>query len=273
MSRIFGARAHDYPGKTPAEHFSAILADDMTTMQLAIPKSFGAPYPTPQPLLNEIKAALIELNMSVTVLGCYISPALEDEAQRRAQVDTYIAAMPAAHFLGARCIGTETTAFRGTPEEHPAAMARLIDSMRRMADEAEKHDVYIGVEPVASHTLNTPAAVAELIEKVGSDRLKVIFDPINLITPADAGDQRAFLTKCRDLFGERIVAVHVKDFALNDSLRKTEAPMFKGIFDWDCFCEVFSGYELPMIRDEGTPGLNKTEFAELKRRISRIETI
>jgi len=270
MSRIFGARAHDYPGKTPAEHFDAILADGMTTMQLAIPKSFGASYPTPHPLLEEIKAALTDRNMSVTVLGCYINPAIEDDQMRRAQVDTYISAMPAARFLGAACIGTETTAFRGTSEEHPAAMARLVESMRRMADEAEKHDVYIGVEPVASHTLNTPERVAELIETVSSDRLKIIFDPINLITPADAQNQRAFLTKCRDLFGDRIIAVHVKDFVLNAEGRKAEAPMFRGIFDWDCFLEVFAGYELPMIRDEGSAVVNKAEFDELKRRIARI---
>ena len=270
MSHIFGARAHDYPGQTPAEHFSAILADDMTTMQLAIPKSFGAAYPTPQPLLDEIKTALDERGMCVTVLGCYVNPGLEDETERLEQVATYIKAMPAAHYLNVRCIGTETTRFVGDAEAHKIAMDRLVDSMKRMTAAAEQHDVYVGVEPVASHILNTPEAVVELIERVNSPRLKVIFDPINLITAADAADQKAFLKKCEELFGKYIVAVHVMDFVFDENGRKAEAPLFKGIFDWDSFLAIFEKYNLPMLRDEGAAGQNKIEFAELKRRIALL---
>ncbi len=270
MPHIYGARAHDYPGKTPAEHFSAILADDMTTMQLAIPKSFGAAYPTPQPLLEEIKKALDERGMSVTVLGCYVNPGFEDETERLEQVATYIKAMPAAHFLNVRCIGTETTRFIGDEEAHKAAMDRLVDSMKRMTAAAKEHDVYVGVEPVASHILNKPEAVAELIERVNSDRLKIIFDPINLITAADVKNQKAFLEKCDAMFGEKIVAVHVKDFVLDENGRKAEAPLFKGIFDWNTFITIFEKYNLPMLRDEGAAGENKIEFDELKRRISLL---
>ncbi len=271
MPHIFGARAHDYPGQTPTEHFAAILADDMTTMQLAIPKSFNTPYPTPQPLLDDIRAALIERNMSVTVLGCYINPALEDEEARLAQVNTYISAMPSAKFLNARCIGTETTRFAGNADEHKAAMNRLIDSMKRMSAAAEKHDVYIGVEPVSSHTLNRPELVSELIEKVGSDRIRIIFDPINLITPADMADQTAFLTRCRECFGDKIVAIHVKDFRFDDNGRKLDAGLFKGDFDWNAFLRVFKGYEFPFLRDEGSQFENKHEFDELRRRIALIQ--
>ncbi len=270
MPHIYGARAHDYPGTTPAEHFSAILADEMTTMQLAIPKSFGAAYPTPQPLLEEIKTALDERGMCVTVLGCYVNPGFEDEAERLQQVETYIKAMPAAHFIGAKCIGTETTRFIGDAAEHKVAMARLTDSFKRMSEAAEKHDVCIGVEPVASHILNHPEAVAQLIHDVGSQRVKVIFDPINLITAKDVADQKAFLTKCDDIFGKHIVAVHVKDFVLDENNRKAEAPLFKGVFDWDSFLAIFEKYNLPMLRDEGAAGQNKIEFAELKRRIALL---
>ena len=271
MAHIFGARAHDYPGKTPAEHFSAIQADGMSTMQLAIPKSFGAAYPIPQELLNEIKAALDERDMCVTVLGCYINPALPEEAERLAQVETYIKAMPAAHFLGAKCIGTETTRFIGTPEEHKAAMDLLVDSMKRMAEAAEKHDVYIGVEPVSSHTLNRPALVKELIERVGSDRIKIIFDPINLIMKCDMDDQPGFIRTCKETFGDRIVAIHVKDFRFDEQGRKAEAPMFEGEFDWASFVKEFAGCELSWIRDEGAAGQNKGEFDKLKQMIAEAK--
>ena len=267
MPHIFGARAHDYPGKTPAEHFSAIQADGMSTMQLAIPKSFGAAYPIPQELLGDIKAALDERGMCVTVLGCYINPALENEEERLEQVATYIKAMPAAHFLGAKCIGTETTRFIGTPEEHAAAMDRLVDSMKRMAAAAEEHDVYIGVEPVSSHTLNRPERVTELLERVGSDRIRIIFDPINLIMKCDMEDQAGFIRTCKETFGDKIVAIHVKDFRFDENGRKAEAPMFEGEFDWAAFVKEFAGQELSWIRDEGVAGQNKAEFDRLKQMI------
>ncbi len=257
---LIGIRAHDYPGDTPEKLFSAIGADGFQAVQLAIPKSFGAPYPTPGPLLNRIGQALSENGLQVAVLGCYIQPALADEAARLAQVDTFINAMPAARFLHAHCIGTETPPFSGPEADRAAAFARVVDSVRRMADAAEKFDVRIGIEPVATHVVATPELAAELLEKVGSERMGIIWDPVNLLTEALLPDQPAFYQRCWQAFGKRVVAVHVKDCVYDGRGGREGVALFTGQADWDAlFALLRQSPQLPLIRDEGIHALGRQE--------------
>lgn len=257
---LIGIRAHDYPGDTPESLFSAIAADGFQAVQLAIPKSFGAPYPTPGPLLNRIGRALSENGLQAAVLGCYIQPALSDEAARLAQVDTFINAMPAARFLHAHCIGTETPPFSGPEADRKAAFARVADSVRRMADAAEKFDVRIGIEPVATHVIATPELAAELLDKVGSDRVGIIWDPVNLLTEALLADQPAFYQRCWQAFGDRVLAVHVKDCVYDGQGGREGVGLFNGQADWDALFSILrQAPALPLIRDEGMHALGAQE--------------
>ena len=129
-----------------------------------------------------------------------------------------------------------------------------------MADAAEKFDVRIGIEPVATHVVATPELAAELLEKVGSDRMGIIWDPVNLLTEALLPDQPAFYQRCWQAFGKRVVAVHVKDCVYDGRGGREGVALFTGQADWDAlFALLRQSPQLPLIRDEGIHALGRQE--------------
>ena len=56
----------------------------------------------------------------------------------------------------------------------------LTDSVCRLAEQAEKFGVFAAVEPVHVHTMNSPELTYELIRRVASPNLKIIYDPVTV---------------------------------------------------------------------------------------------
>ena len=175
---------------------------------------------TPE-VLHEIKSAFLQHDVEITVLGCYIEPALPDDNMRLDYVRIFKDNLAHAKFLGAPIVGTETTglSIHATSAEREAAYARLKDSILRMAEKAEAENVVIGIEPVALHTLNSPAITRRLLDEVGSDKIKVIFDPVNLVLPHTIHQQDQIFTEMLELLGDKIAVMHMKDTEVeNDQL-------------------------------------------------------
>ena len=70
----------------------------------------------------------------------------------------------------------------------------------------------VGIEGVAKHVINTPERMKRVLDEVKSNNLQVIFDPVNLINENNYDRQDELVRKSFELFGDRIVAIHAKDF-------------------------------------------------------------
>ena len=182
-----GIRAHDFGCLPPVRLAEKMAAQGVEAAQLAIPKAIAGVESYAQVtdgLLREIGAAFREHHIDIAVLGCYIEPSLPDEAARKAQLDTFRLGLRCAAELGAGCVGTETTLFSGPEQERPAAYDILRRSVDAMLNDAAKLGVTVAVEPVAAHTLNSPALAARLLQEFRGGGLAAIFDAVNLLTPA-----------------------------------------------------------------------------------------
>lgn len=157
-------------------------------------------------------------NIHVTVLGSYINPVAADENVRRAQVDMFIENLKYAKYLGADMVGTET----GRPDERgrEECYKVLVKSMREIADAAEKLGVMFAVEGVCRGTLSTPEYMKRLIDDVNSPNMLVIFDITNLLSFDNYKNQREIIDKAFELYGDRIAAIHLKDFVAEDGSLK-----------------------------------------------------
>ena len=187
---------------------------------------------TPE-ILREIKGAFAKHDVEIAVLGCYIEPSLADENERLNNVRIFKDNLSHAKFLGVSIVGTETTHLdiHATEAEREAAYARLKDSVQRMAEKAEAENVLIGIEPVAEHTLNTPALTRRLLDEVGSDKLRVIFDPVNLVLPHTIQNQDQIFTQMLDLLGDKIAVMHIKDTTIENN-QKTWQNIGQGVINY-----------------------------------------
>ena len=211
-----GVRAHDF-GRHSAADLSYIIREaGFEAVQLAIPKAIAgvtAFDDINDHLLEEIREAFSKNLLEIAVMGCYIEPSLSDKEARLAQVDTFKLGLSHAAKLGVNIVGTETTHFDidGSASEREKAYHLLKDSVLRMAEEAEKQAVCIGIEPVAEHVLNTPELAARLFDEVDSDKLCIIFDPVNLILPHTIGSQLHIFNILFETLGSKIAVLHMKD--------------------------------------------------------------
>lgn len=238
-----GLRAHDYGKKTLEELFSEISKDGFHEIQLAIPKAIkgiNCLEDVNEALLDDIKVAMQKYDISIAVFGCYVELGYLDEAERQKQVERFLKGMDIAKYLGARCIGSETTHFRmdSTEEERKIAFEGLVDSVKQIVKKGEEIGLDVAIEPVALHTLNTPELTKELLERVPSERLKIIFDPVNLLTAKNIAKQEELWDQAFECFGDKIVALHMKGTRLNEKGQLEKANLqdnvanFKRIISW-----------------------------------------
>jgi len=193
---------------------------------------------TPE-VLHEIKGAFVKHDVEITVLGCYIEPSLPDESDRLNNVRIFKDNLSHAKFLGVPIVGTETTglSIHATYAERESAYARLKDSVLRMTEKAEAENVLIGIEPVAEHTLNTPVLTRRLLDEIGSDKLRIIFDPVNMVLPHNIHQQDHIFKEMLELLGDKIEVMHIKDTAIENKSKAWRnigkgVINYKLIFNW-----------------------------------------
>ncbi|MFB6247228.1 MAG: sugar phosphate isomerase/epimerase family protein [Salinibacter sp.] len=114
-----------------------------------------------------------------------------------------------------------------------AAWQDLRGSMGRALEIADAHDVTLAVEPEHANVVDTARKGERLIEEMGSDRLKVVFDPANLFETAAPDERRRRVEEGLALLGEHVVLAHAKDRRADG----TFCPAGRGVLDYDHYLE------------------------------------
>lgn len=215
-----GVRAHDF-GRLPPQQLShTIKQAGFETVQLALTKAIegiGHWSDVTPAHLDAVGRSFARDNVEISILGCYIEPSLPDREERLAQVQNFLLGLSYAKALGVPFVGTETT--RLAPNNDSLREQRyqnLKDSVLRMVEEAERLNVRVAIETVADHTLNSAALTRRLLDEVGSDHLKVILDPVNLILAETATWQTEIFSEFFRLLGSEIAVVHLKDIVFEN---------------------------------------------------------
>jgi sugar phosphate isomerase/epimerase len=93
----------------------------------------------------------------------------------------------------------------------PEAWKDLLKSMETAVAIADKYDVYLGIEPELANVVNSAQRARQLIDQLGSPRLRIVLDPANLFEVATLDEQRGIVTAAIDLLADRIAMGHAKD--------------------------------------------------------------
>jgi len=224
MLRI-GVRAHDFGKVTAEELASRIAAKGLCCVQLAVNKAIAGVELVPgrgdlnAGLAWEIGRAFAKHGVQIAVLGCYINLSHPDPAARGPLVAYFKEHLRYARDFGCGMVATETGSLNADWSFHPGnrgeeAFSALVPVVAELVAEAERFGVVVGIEGVASHVLNTPGRIRQLLDEVGSNNLQVVFDPVNLLSINNHREQDRVMKESFDLFGERIAVVHAKDFAV-----------------------------------------------------------
>ncbi|TCW62305.1 sugar phosphate isomerase/epimerase [Treponema sp. J25] len=239
-----GVRCHDVGIFPPDLLAEKVAATGVRCVQLALSKALpGAPLVPEEVNIPQVSGAFQRQGLSIAVLGCYINPVHPDRNQREAALRRFEAHLRAAPLFGCSIVGTETGSCAADCSYHPdterdATFADLVASAERLVRCAETiGSVIVGIEAVAEkHTISTPEKMARLLKEIDSPHLGVIFDPTNLVPSSGIDDMGAFLDRCFEAFGHKIVAVHAKDYRMElvdgRMIKSPSLPAGTGLLPW-----------------------------------------
>lgn len=237
----FGMRCHDVIHNNLEDLAESIQEKNFKSVHLALTKvktdfDFKKSHITPG-MAKHVRDTFGKRGISVDILGCYINLAHPDDAELKVLLDRFKEHIRFARDFGCSLVGTETGALNKEYVEGPEnnteeAFLRTLNSVKELVKEAEKFGVIVAIEGVAKHVINTPERMKRVLDNIDSNNLQVIFDPTNYITPENYENQDELIKKAFDLFGDRIVAVHAKDFICEDNEIKL-APIGKGLLNYE----------------------------------------
>lgn len=239
----FGLRAHDF-GKLSAEQLADALAVyKPACIQLALAKAL-ADTPSTTGMMSpgyarRIRKIFEQRNISIAVLGCYINPVHPDKDAREKSLVRFEEHLRFCRDFGCAIVGTETGSLNADCSFHPETSKpevfdTLCNSIERLVKVAEKCGSIVGVEAVAGkHTIDSVEKMKCLLDRIDSPSLRVIYDPVNLIPINGLTEsQDQFFAKAFEAFGDKIVAIHAKDFVMIDGVKKGDLPSGTGDLDY-----------------------------------------
>ena len=258
-----GLRAHDYGSFNSAEEFGKRIESDFkeTFIHLALKKVIPSSKPWQEwdeEYIYSIRETLEKHGIKIAIVGAYIQPTHVDEEKRESEIQRFIKALSLNKAFGSKIVATET----GTRNPNggysvdtadPKNIEIFYSGLSRMVEAAAKYDAYCTIEAVNhQHTMSSPERMARMLEKFPSEHLKILFDPINLVPYEGIKEydgvplkqptkeaMKAFYSPILDLYGDRLVAIHCKDYKLDetDGHKIGNIPALTGVFDWRGFAE------------------------------------
>jgi sugar phosphate isomerase/epimerase len=112
------------------------------------------------------------------------------------------------------CTGTRDAQdqWREHPDNStPEAWRDLLASMETAIAIADQHDLWLGIEPELANVVSSAQRARDLIDQLGSPRLRIVLDPANLFEVATLAEQRRTVSAAIELLADRIVMGHTKD--------------------------------------------------------------
>ncbi|GAB2557101.1 sugar phosphate isomerase/epimerase family protein [Gracilibacillus alcaliphilus] len=236
-----GIRAHDLAFDQLDQIAETVAAKGVQCVQLALAKSIQYMSTATGSLspgyAKHIKQTFDKYGVNIAILGCYINMIHPEKQQRDHLLERFKEHLRFARDFGCSIVASETGNVyekMGYTEDNftEAAFQQVVKSVRVLTDEAEKWGVIVGIEGGVNHPIHTPEKMKRLLDEIDSSQLQVIFDPANFMSPGNCQDQAAVFQESFALFGDRIVAVHAKDFILEDHKVKM-VPVGQGQLRYD----------------------------------------
>ena len=135
---------------------------------------------------------------------------------------------------------------------HPAndgseAWEDLLATLELLLQSAESVSVALGIEPETANVVSSAVRGRALLDAVGSERLRIVLDPANLVTPGTADRQEEILSEAFELLAPSIVQVHAKDVA-----EAGHGAAGTGLLDYDLYFRLLRRYNVtvPVILHE-----------------------
>jgi sugar phosphate isomerase/epimerase len=236
--------------------FDAVRAHGLTCVQfnMACAGLPSLPERIDEELSERIRRAAAERGITLGAVSGTFNIIHPDPERRRVGLQRLRVLAGACRRLGVPvvtlCTGTcdpEDMWRRHPDNDSPAAWRDLLDSLRVAVQTAEEVGVTLAFEPEVANVVDTARKGRQLLDEIGSPRLKVVMDSANLFHAGDLARMRDVLDEAFALLGPDIVLAHAKDITHDGEAGHAAAGT--GRLDYDHYLALLrsAGYDGPLI--------------------------
>jgi len=260
-----GVRAHDLGQFSIEDLADAVSAYGFRHIQLAIKKAIigmdqvaGRLSPG---LGNIYRDALQEKGINISVLGCYINPVHPDTEERHKALALFEEHLKYARSFGCSIVGTET----GSPLADSSFTDMIYDeqtfedfitSLKTMVTAAEKTGTIAAIEGVADkNCIYSHQRMKRTLDMIPSPNLGIIYDPVNFLPAARAADSDTLMQEAFELFADKMVAIHLKDYRMINGRKDGTLPAGQGELNTPLLFDLVKEYKpwIPILLENNTP--------------------
>lgn len=209
-----------FPGPTLGEKFDRLAQLGFAAVQFNL-ESAGlemVPEEVPAATIDAITLARQQAGIEIAALaGTYnmIDPDREARELHHARLRNLIPVAAELNIpLITLCTGTRNAAsmWRAHPDNQAdSAWFDLVSALHPLLDDAARYGVSLGIEPEPANVINNASRARLLIDELGSDQLRIVFDPANIVAGDQSRPHADVLSDAFDLLGDRISLAHAKD--------------------------------------------------------------
>lgn len=250
---MIGTRGHDVGDGLGC---AAVLARDMQeagfeAVQLVAYRSIEGATEKPGCLSSgfawRIGREFEKRDIHIALLGSYFNLLDQNEGTLRESIDRFKEYIRYARDFGCSLVGTETGSYNPDMSFHPdnhgeKALQTVIGIFKELVGEAERHGVMVGVEGLYNFVISDPKRMKLLLDAVDSSNLQVILDPVNLVHPGNYTEVKDIIEESYELYGDKIVLIHAKDFVVEDGQIKTVS-LGRGLMDYHHLLTIARKYK------------------------------
>ena len=258
-------RGHDLTKVCDPQDLACQVAEKgIKNVQFALNASF--PELSAAPLISPgmgtfFKNEFGQQGIQVALLSCYSNLIHPDADKREKILQKFERYLFHARYFGASMVASETGSViptLGYSEENftDEVFDDLVTVVQRLVKTGERYQTMVGIEAGLNHPLFSNDRIQELITRVPSDFLGIVYDPTNLITPETASKQVEIVAEAFEKFGERIVCLHLKDYVIEGD-RIVSVPLGEGVIPYQAILQIVDRYKpycyvvLEGTKDEG----------------------
>ncbi|MCR4897655.1 MAG: sugar phosphate isomerase/epimerase [Acholeplasmatales bacterium] len=248
-----GVRVHDL-GKSDAKTLATKAKEiGFDAVQLVLNKAIegetGLAGTLSKEKANSFYEAFANEGLEIAMLGAYFNPVHSDKEKVESLILKFKEHLKYMNDFHAGFVGTETGSFNDDKWTYNPlnrtkdAFNTDVKIFKDLAKVAEQNNAKIALEGAYGHCMYNPEALYNLVNAVNSDAIYYIVDIYNYLSYTNYKDHERIFDRCLNLFEDRIVIFHIKDFVVDDENQALkQCCIGKGIMNFD--------YMLPIIKQK-----------------------
>lgn len=273
-----GVRVHDFGKGSPKDLAIKSKEIGFDGVQLVLNKALegetGLPGTLRYSKAQDIKAYFESEEQDIFMLGAYFNPVHSNKELVQTNIAKFKEHLKYANEFGALYVGSETGSYnddkwtynpRNRTEE---AFQEVKAIFKDIVDYAKSVDANVALEGAFGHCMYEPKQLKRLVDEIDNGHLFVTIDIYNYLSIDNYQKQTQIFDECIDLFKDKIVIFHLKDFIIKDNTL-SQVGLGKGLMDFDYMLkEIKKSCPDAILIFEGVKKEDmKSSFSFIKKRI------